>query len=525
MADSILTKDDIKDITDRGITEDTILRQIEVFKKGFPFSRLVKPCIPKDGIVILDDNDIARLIKKHDGAANSGRCMKFVPASGAASRMFKLLSSFRNSNDYIDKATLSSATEDGDDSSRLLLRFINEIRKYPFFDNLESSMSKAGEDLERSLLKGDIKKILEYVLDNNGLNLSDTPKGLIPFHRYGNYSRTPFEEHLVEGAAYARDTEGVVNIHFTVSQKYKSVVSQHIESVLNRYEVNGTKYNIDLSCQKPSTDTIAVDLNNKPFRDKDGRLFFRPGGHGALLENLSDLKGDIIFIKNIDNVVPDRLKGTTYIYKKALGGYLIEIQEKIFGYLERLLDNDPDIEFIDVLFDFVREKLCVIPPEDIHGLPPYLKKEYLISALNRPLRVCGMVRNVGEPGGGPFWVHNSGKGISIQIVETSQMDMSSEEQKKIFHSSTHFNPVDLVCGVRDYSGKSFDLGKYVDHNAGFISNKSKDGKDLKALELPGLWNGSMAFWNSVFVEVPEITFNPVKTIFDLLRDEHQPGRE
>jgi hypothetical protein len=523
MADSILTKDDIKDITDRGITEDTILRQIEVFKKGFPFSRLVRPCIPKDGIVILDENDIARLIKKYDSAANSGRCMKFVPASGAASRMFKLLSSFRNSHDNITKDTLSSAAEDGDDNSKLLLRFINEIRKYPFFDSLKSSMSKAGEDLERSLLKGDIKKILEYVLDNNGLNFSDTPKGLIPFHRYGNYSRTPFEEHLVEGAAYAKDKEGVVNIHFTVSQKYKSAVSQHIESVLNRYEENGTKYKIDLSCQKPSTDTIAVDLNNKPFRDKDGRLLFRPGGHGALLENLSDIKGDIIFIKNIDNVVPDRLKDTTYIYKKALGGYLIELQEEIFGYLQRLLDNDPDVEFIDGLFDFVREKLCIIPPEGIHGKPPDLKKEYLISTLNRPLRACGMVRNVGEPGGGPFWVHNSGKGISIQIVETSQMDMSSEVQNEIFHSSTHFNPVDLVCGVRDYSGKSFDLSKYVDHNAGFISSKSKDGKDLKALELPGLWNGSMAFWNSVFVEVPEITFNPVKTIFDLLRDEHQPG--
>ncbi len=521
MSEFVLTEVDIADIASRGITKEIIFKQIEMFRKGFPFSRLVRPCTRKDGIVILDEGDIERLIKKHDNSALSGRCMKFVPASGAASRMFRLLSSFRNNPGHVNRETLLSAVENGDNNSRLLLNFINNIRKLPFFEILESAMSKAEENLHESLLKGNVKNILEYILDDKGLNFSDTPKCLIPFHRYGDHSRTPLEEQMVEGTAYVKDMEGVVNIHFTVSQKHLPMVSEYIESVLDIYEDNTTGYNIAFSCQKPSTDTIAVDMDNNPFRDKEGSLLFRPGGHGALLENLSEIDGDIVFIKNIDNVAPDRMKEASFVYKKVLAGYLIEMQGEIFSYIERLLNSAPDDVFIENIFDFIKEKLCVIPPEEIRDYPVKQKQEYLISRLNRPLRVCGMVKNSGEPGGGPFWVGKTETGISIQIVETSQIDMDSKEQKEIFRSSTHFNPVDIVCGLRDYSGKTFDLSQYVDHDTGFISFKSSDGKGLKALELPGLWNGSMAFWNSVFVEVPEITFNPVKTVFDLLRDEHQ----
>jgi len=270
-----------------------------------------------------------------------------------------------------------------------------------------------------------------------------------------------------------------------------------------------------------STDTIAVDMDNKPFRNGEGRLLFRPGGHGALLENINELEGDIVFIKNIDNVVPDRLKQETFHYKRALGGYLLELQNKIFGYLNRLSKSDVDEKGLKEIFEFVRGQLAIIPPEGMDGCSKAEKRDFLVSKLDRPLRVCGMVRNVSEPGGGPFWVEHEDKTLSRQIVESSQVDMKSSEQRRIWESSTHFNPVDLVCGVRDYLGRPFGLMDFRDPNTGFISIKSKEGRELKALELPGLWNGAMANWNTLFVEVPLVTFNPVKTILDLLRKEHQ----
>jgi len=328
---------------------------------------------------------------------------------------------------------------------------------------------------------------------------------------------------MAEAAGYVRDRTGTIGIHFTVSREHEKAIREHIEQVRHRYERAGAAYSISFSDQKVSTSTIAVDMKNSPLRDRRGRLVFRPGGHGALLQNLNDLKGDIVFIKNIDNVVPDRLKETTFIYKRALGGYLCELQERIFAYLRGLTSRNGERQRIDEIFEFLRRELSVIPPEEVMLESESKRRDYLITQLNRPLRICGMVRNEGEPGGGPFWVEQAGKGVSIQVVESSQVDMKCAQQKSLWESSTHFNPVDLGCGVRDYLGRPFPLMLCRDSNTWLISKKSRRGRPLKALELPGLWNGSMAHWNTVFVEVPIITFNPVKTVLDLLRPEHMPS--
>ena len=518
MDHSVFTRTDLEEISARGMTPEEVLSQIRRFEKGIPFVKIVKPCTVNDGISILNSMDIESYVRVFDGAQKSGRCMKFVPASGAASRMFKFLLGACND---LTGGSESQDITDNDIIDDKLLSFVQEIDRYAFYNDLKRKMKENGEDLDAAVRNGHIRTILEHLLFEKGLNLSDIPKGLIPFHRYDDRSRTPFEEHLVEAFNYTRDKDGKTRIHFTVSPQYEKEVKGFINNILDIYEREGAEYNIGFSFQKPSTDTIAVDLNNMPFRNDDGSLLFRPGGHGALIENLSDLKGDIIFIKNIDNVVTDRFKDLTYTYKKALGGVLITLQKKIFGYLDSLMNERADMDMIEDIFSFLQKRLCVIPPENLSGSTMNEKRKYLVRMLNRPLRICGMVKNTGEPGGGPFWVEQAGKGMSIQIVESSQIDLDNDQQKKILKSATHFNPVDLVCGVRDRDGKPFDLKQYVDDDAGFISLKSKSGRDLKAMELPGLWNGSMAYWNTVFIEVPAATFSPVKTVFDLIKDDHQ----
>jgi len=521
---SIFNKKDLIDMRARGIPPGEILRQLELFAKGSPFADLLKPCRIGDGIMSLDESGISRLTAVYSKAQASGRTMKFVPASGAATRMFKELSSLNDLHEDINALILRERSKDND-SYKYLLIFIDNLKRFAFYDDLKSVMLRDGIDIDDALKNEKYSQILHYTLGPKGLNLAGLPKGLIPFHKYKDCSRTPFEEHMVEASAYAADRHGRTRCHFTVSAEHERAIKIHVDSVRGRHEKSGINFEIGYSNQKPSTDTIAVNMDNTPFRETDGSLVFRPGGHGALLENLSDLKGDIIFIKNIDNIAPDRLKDASTKYKKALAGLLIEMQERIFGYLTILEKGAPDEALLRQISDFIRDDLSILPPEDIKDQPHVKQMGYFFSTLNRPLRVCGMVRNQSEPGGGPFWVKNSDGSVSIQIIEKSQIDLSSEDQKRILESSTHFNPVDLVCGVRDYRGRPFDLQKYVDPDTFFISIKSKNGKDLKALELPGLWNGAMAYWNTVFVEVPLITFNPVKTILDLLRDEHQPEAE
>ncbi len=512
---------DSEQIKARGIDPETVKSQIEIFKRGFPFSKLVRPCGLGDGIKSVQKSDFERLITKYSRAASSGRAMKFVPASGAASRMFKLLLSINSRHNPNDEKYLSDLVENGDSEWRDFVKFIDGIKGFAFYDDLKSAVSMDGHDIEGLISEGRYKKILGYLLNPDGLNYADFPKGLIKFHRYKDKSRTAFEEHLVEAAGYVQDKSTVARLHFTVHEEHKDTIKSYIGEVKSLYEKTGVRYEITFSTQKGSTDTLAVDLDNTPFRDNNGRLVFRPSGHGALLENLNDLRADIVFIKNIDNVVPDKLKHETNTHKRVLGGYLVELQEKLFGYLESLSRNDVNDRQLEEISDFARNELSIVQSEAVEKGSRREKIKFLFFILNRPLRVCGMVRNLGEPGGGPFWVEGEDNTVSLQIVESSQVDIRSSEQSAVWLASTHFNPVDLVCGVRDYLGNPFDLSNYSDPNTGFISVKSYEGRELKALELPGLWNGAMANWNTVFIETPLITFNPVKTVFDLLRQEHQ----
>jgi len=515
----MFTESNIRQIEEKGITVDKIESQLECFRKGFPSIDLAAPAtIENNGILKIDKDRIASLCKLFEESLMTRGIMKFVPASGAASRMFKSLFSFREKYDGSEKAYDSFFA---DKSFNSVFKFISELEKFAFYTDLKEEMHKAGIDIDNCITTHDYNTIIDFLLSDKGLNYASLPKGLLKFHHYENSSRTAFEEHFVEAANYSSDKQGEASIHFTLSPehiyKFKNLIQQTIEGYEKKLNV---RFNITYSIQKPGTDTIAVDLNNKPFCESDGSLLFRPGGHGALLENLNELNGDIFFIKNIDNIVPDRLKEETYKYKKAIGGLLVELQEEVWNYLGILESGNVHENLLDEIILFANSQLN-IPLAFSASLSNDEKVKILVSKLNRPIRVCGMVKNEGEPGGGPFWTVNKQGEQSLQIVESSQIDMNNSEQKNIFESSTHFNPVDLVCGVKDYKGFNFNLLNYTDPATGFISIKSKDGRELKALELPGLWNGAMADWITIFVEVPIITFNPVKTVNDLLRDEHQ----
>ena len=523
MDNLVFNDNDLKQIKSRGITAEQVRSQIEVFKKERSYLRLNRPCTPGDGIIIIPGSEIKEISFHHQEAANKGRLLKFVPASGAASRMFKTLLWFNNRKERIERDDIVRNSEKGDQKAKDLLFFMDGIRQCAFFDDLKSVLEKDGLDVNSLIERGRFKEILEYLLADGGLNYANLPKGLLKFHKYPEGSRTALEEHLVEATEYVQDAKRLCRLHFTVSAEHQERFKEVLETVKPQHEVKyRVRFQVDFSQQKRSTDTIAVDLNNQPFREKDGKLLFRPGGHGALIKNLNDIAGDIIYIKNIDNVVPDRLKGETFKWKRILGGYLVWVQQKVFSCLERLREEEQEDRFLDEVLDFAKNKLNIFPPESKHFDSIQEKREFLFNKLNRPIRVCGMVKNEGEPGGGPFWVEGKNGSLSLQIVESAQIDMGSKEQQAIWNSSTHFNPVDIVCAVRDYRGNPFDLRRYVDEDAVFISQKSKGGRDLKALELPGLWNGGMADWISIFIEVPIITFNPVKTINDLLRKEHQP---
>jgi hypothetical protein len=383
-------------------------------------------------------------------------------------------------------------------------------------------MASSGEDVEKCIREGRCADLFDFTLTRRGLNYAWLPKALLKFHTYSGYTRTALEEHLVEAALYVRDARKICRIYFTISEEHESQFRKMISKVRDKYEnLFGVQYEIAVTTQHPSTDTISVDMENNPFRDENGEIVFRPGGHGALLKNLNAIDGDIIFIKNIDNVVPDRLKEITVNFKKIVGGYLVQLQDQIFRNLKLLSGSRAEEELLSGVVRFCEEKLFISFPDGFSNRPISARREYILGILNRPIRVCGMVRNEGEPGGGPFWVEEN-ETRSLQVVEQSQLDPDSREQNEIWKSSTHFNPVDLVCGIRNSQGEKFDLNLYVNRDAVLISKKSHGSRELKALELPGLWNGSMALWNTIFIEVPTETFNPVKTVEDLLRKPHQP---
>ncbi|MBW1783738.1 MAG: DUF4301 family protein [Deltaproteobacteria bacterium] len=524
MDQQLFTDQDLQQIKAHGLSLEAVKKQLDLFNMPRPFLKLEGPCTVGNGITRFDPEERDGLAESYEREGPRHRCVKFVPASGAASRMFKTLLGYLHQEKEITRDEMVQEASAGDQEAQQLLGFVEGLKKFAFFRELQSIASDKGFSVDRLLGEGRFRDILNFLLTDDGLDYANLPKGLLLFHEYPKGSRTAFDEHLVEAASYVVDEDRDCRINFTVSQEHLKGFHTELERVRSVYEERyNVAYDVSFSMQERSTDTLAVDLNNRPFRKGNGRLLFRPGGHGALLENLNHMDGDIIFIKNIDNVVPDHLKPETFTWKKITGGYLIAIQRRIFGYMKRLASGDMDPRFLAEAVSFMEEILHVPIPGSIRTGSSKVKRAYMMERLDRPVRVCGMVKNVGEPGGGPFWVKDETGQMSLQIVETAQIDPDSKEQQDIFKASTHFNPVDLVCGVRDWQGRPFDLRRFIDPKAVFISQKSKDGKDLKALEHPGLWNGSMARWITLFVEVPGITFNPVKTVNDLLRKEHQPG--
>lgn len=477
----MFTEQDLQQIADHGLSVAQVETQLENFRRGFPWLNVVRAASPGDGVVMLDQADADAAVARYEQAAEGLGIVKFVPASGAATRMFKELFSF-----------------------------VNEGKRTPGIDTLLSNLERFAfwPELKAVLPAGADDRAKVDAIVNDGLNYGHKPKGLVTFHAYPEGARKAVEEHLVEGASYA-SSQGVARIHFTVSPEHMEGFKKLLAEKIPLYEKRfGIRYDISFSVQKPATDTIAVNPDNTPFRQEDGRLLFRPAGHGALIENLNEIDADVIFIKNIDNVTTDARRGDTVRYKKVLAGVLLDLQERAFEYLRAL-----EVEGCELapIAEFIEKRLCVKLPADYDSA-------LLRAMLDRPIRVCGMVRNEGEPGGGPFWVGNPDGTESLQIAESSQI---GPDDQPLMKSATHFNPVDLVCGVRTSKGGKFDLRQYTDPSTGFISSKSSGGRELRAQELPGLWNGAMARWNTVFVDVPITTFSPVKVVQDLLRPQHQ----
>ena len=505
----MFTPEDILQIEQKGMSVAQVEAQLECFRRGFDFLKLKGAAAVGNGIMAPSKEEADAYIQAWNDYKKEGHDItKFVPASGAASRMFKNMFEFLSADYEVPTTDFEKV-------------FFAHIHSFAFFDALnDACFLNEGKGVDALIEEGNYKAVVANMLEEEGLNYGQLPKGLLQFHSYDDCAKTPVEEHLTEAALYA-SSRGEAEVHFTVSSEHRELFEELIERVLPVAQAqHKITYKVSLSEQKPSTDTIAANMDNTPFRTSEGKLLFRPGGHGALIENLNDLKSDIVFIKNIDNVVPDRLKADTVFWKQVIAGVLVGVQKQVFAYL-RLLDsgkfNHDDLEDI---IRFVRHTLCCDVP-DLKNMEDTELNVFLKKKLNRPIRVCGVVKNVGEPGGGPFLAYNPDGSISLQILESSQIDQNNPEYMEMFAKGTHFNPVDLVCAIRDYKGEKFNLPDFVDPATGFISYKSKDGKELKALELPGLWNGAMSDWNTIMVEVPLSTFNPVKTVNDLLRPQHQ----
>ena len=526
----MFNSDDIRQIESRGSSAAVVERQIERFKKGFPWMKISAPATPGKGIAVLSEKEAEDAVKYYESASVNGKC-KFVPASGAASRMFKDLFA------GLDALKEGKGLAEGAPARK----FVENIGKFAFYDE-----SVYGEKSDTDAY---MESVLEKTLKEEPLGYGSKPKGVIRFHKYADEVRTAFEEHLVEAQEYMRNADGTANIVVTISPEHEHLFRAVLDSVKEKYEKRfGVKYNVTFTYQDKATDTVAVDVNNNPFRTETDSLLFRPAGHGALLNNLDALKEELVSIKNIDNVAHDRYLPATAKYKKVLMGKCLELRDRIYGYLRELdavtenyvsypepylpgyspVGKDeaymtPECELLcNDIQEFLEKELCISLPEskDCKSRVMMIRRK-----LDRPIRVCGMVKNEGEPGGGPFIICEKDGSTSLQILEGVQINMADESARKALSEATHFNPVDIVCCLHDYKGNSFDLQKHVDHEAGFISSKSYQGRELKALELPGLWNGSMSDWNTLFVEVPSETFNPVKTVLDLLREAHQPAEK
>lgn len=501
----LFSEQDNKQFRERNISLEEAEKQITRFIKGFSNIHLQRPAILKDGIKTLNENEKSGYIKTFDNIAPEIKIIKFIPSSGAATRMFQPFFKFLELQD-----------------TGIIQHFIEKIEKIAFYDDLKKSLQKADKDINCLIKEKKYTDIINRILESNGLNYKNLPKGLIKFHQYKNNSRTAFEEHIIEAIKFCKSKGNDIFIHFTVSpEHYEKFIEEQNRVFPSIEKYYNTCISISYSFQETSTDTIAVNLNNEPFRLKDGSILFRPGGHGALLHNLNNLDADLIFIKNIDNIAKEELSETSATYKKITGGMLITLKEKIHNYLKQIGNNEISENLINNILGFLQQESSIHHPDNIYTYSLKEKAEYCYLQLNRPIRVCGMVKNEGEPGGGPFWIKNADGSIALQIVESAQIDNNNKNQIEIFNKSTHFNTVDIACCIKDYKGNKFDLSKFIDENTGFIAEKNYQGKKIKALELPGLWNGSMAKWITVFIEVPKNTFTPVKTVFDLLNEGHQ----
>ena len=514
-----ISEKDIRKIRSKGLTVEKVISQIETFKKEIPSVILRSPATLDHGIIRFTEFEQKRLKEFYIKRYGALKTIKFVPASGAATRMFKDLFRFLDHYDFKKESLNAYTNYEKADAIRL---FLIGLEKFPFYDLVMRKVKEEYPNFEKLSEGKQLYFFVETMLKKKGLNYGSYPKGLLPFHKYSDRIATAFEEHLYEAAGYNTNIHGDSWLHFTISKQHLESFKEEFERIKKKVEQKtNTNFIIKYSFQKTETDTIAVTDNNKPFRDENGNLVFRPGGHGALIENLNDMDADIVYIKNIDNVVVRKYQDEVSGFKKVLAGKLIEIQDEVFRILHAIDQQQPTEEELKDIKQFLVQQLNVTLPVDFDKFSDYYKLQFLRTSLNRPIRICGMVINEGEPGGGPFWIKNEQGLSTLQIIETAQINKKEVRQSNIFKKATHFNPVDLVCGIKNYKGEKFNLINFVDSEAGFITRKTRDGKVLKALELPGLWNGAMAHWISLFVEVPLTTFNPVKTVNDLLKSAHQ----
>ncbi|MGB5659713.1 MAG: DUF4301 family protein [Thermoanaerobaculia bacterium] len=508
------TASDLDQMEQRGVSSEEIARQLEIFRRPAPVTRLERPCRLEDGIQQVSEGDEDQLLKEWRELARGGRLAKFVPASGAATRMF------RDMKSALQGLTDGSYGTTANDSG-LMHRLVTALPDFPFWERLQSVTGTEEPTFGLEPSREKVRQLLVSLLEPSGLGLATLPKGLIEFHRYESGPRSAFEEQLIEGTTFLAAAGGECRYHFTVSAEHLAAFEKALASAAPRIErETGMGLEVSFSTQSPATDTMAVDLENRPFRLANGELLFRPAGHGSLIENLSQIDGDVVFIKNIDNIAPQRQHEDSGRWKRLLAGKLGRLQRSIFALAGRL-ESACTEQLVEEALEFLRQELGVQVDTDTLGSGLFSRREVLMGLLDRPLRVCGVVRNEGQPGGGPFWVHQAARGLTCQIVETAQVDRDDPAQEEILNASTHFNPTDLVCGLKNRAGEPYELSRFIDTEMSFVTEKSHEGRPLRALERPGLWNGAMAGWNTVFVEVPLSTFTPVKSVFDLLQPEHR----
>jgi hypothetical protein len=508
--EKIFSEIDLQQIVKRGNSLEKIMQQLHYFKNGIPTINLLKIASINDGIFQFSEKEVSDFCAYFDMNKNKYSIEKFVPASGAATRMFKSLNEFLTKFNP-EKDTINSYINLNKDKDLSL--FIVGLRSFPFYNELKEKTKLIFTDYPNYNTDQKVYAIVKTLLTDNGLDFANKPKGILPFHIENDEILTPIDEHVFETDFYKKPNEKS-KIHFTISKEFET----DFLKITNKYN----DVEISFSYQNETSDTIAVTAENRPFRTPENELFFRPGGHGALIENLNQLQSDIVFIKNIDNISQNN-RELILNHKKLLGGILLLTKQEVDIFLKKFQNKDINENNINEIIYFVETKMSIPLPQEFKMFQFDYQKEYLIKILNRPIRVCGMVKNEGEPGGGPFWIQDDKGRQNLQIVELSQIDLNNENQLAIFKNSTHFNPVDIVCSIRDFEGNKFDLNQFIDHKTAFITEKTKDGKLIKALELPGLWNGAMAKWTTVFVEVPIETFNPVKKVTDLLKPAHQPN--